>query len=67
MSSPPGDARPEHQSTRFIHDELRTAAGPPRHPLITSDLDGPLPSAIHVLSRTLSARLTPAEAAGRRR
>ena len=55
------------ESTRFIHDELRAAAGRGAAILlITSDLDEAfaLGDAIHVIYRgTLSARLTPGEAA----
>jgi ABC-type uncharacterized transport system ATPase subunit len=55
------------ESTRFIHDELRAAAGRGAAILlITSDLDEAfaLGDAIHVIYRgTLSARLTPGDAA----
>ncbi|HXA20335.1 MAG TPA: ATP-binding cassette domain-containing protein [Thermoanaerobaculia bacterium] len=55
------------ESTRFIHDELRAAAGRGAAILlITSDLDEAfaLGDAIHVIYRgTLSARLTPSDAA----
>jgi simple sugar transport system ATP-binding protein len=55
------------ESTRFIHEELRAAAGRGAAILlITSDLDEAfvLGDAIHVIYRgTLSARLTPGEAA----
>jgi ABC-type uncharacterized transport system ATPase subunit len=57
------------ESTRFIHDELRAAAGRGAAILlITSDLDEAfaLGDAIHVIYRgTLSARLTPGDAADR--
>ncbi len=55
------------ESTRFIHDELRSAAGRGAAILlITSDLDEAfaLGDAIHVIYRgTLSARLSPGDAA----
>jgi ABC-type uncharacterized transport system ATPase subunit len=55
------------EATRFIHDELRAAAGRGAAILlITSDLDEAfaLGDAIHVIYRgTLSARLTPGDAA----
>jgi simple sugar transport system ATP-binding protein len=57
------------EATRFVHDELRTAAARGAAILlITSDLDEAfaLGDAIHVIYRgKLSARLTPAEAAER--
>jgi simple sugar transport system ATP-binding protein len=57
------------EATRFIHDELRAAAARGAAILlITSDLDEAflLGDAIHVIYRgTLSARLTPSEAAER--
>ena len=61
--------RADIESTRFVHDQLRTAADRGAAILlITSDLDEAftLADAIHVIYRgKLSDRLTPADAASR--